>query len=209
LGAIIVDPVEIMTAGELSEPEDELLLYEFKADLNAYLADRPELPLRSLQEIIAFNQRNREKMMPYFGQELMIKAQEKGPLTDEAYREALEACRRLARTEGIDATLGEHELDAIVAPSGGPPWLTDWVNGDHFSGGSSAPAAVAGYPNVTVPAGYISGLPVGISFFAGAYQEPTLIRLAYAFEQATRVRQVPRYLTTAELDGSSMFSDKL
>ena len=200
LGAVIVDPAEIKTAGDLGEPELELLLYEFKADLNAYLADRPELPLHSLQEIIAFNERNREKVMPYFGQELMIKAQEKGPLTDEAYREALELCRRLARTEGIDATLGEHELDAIVAPSGGPPWLTDWVNGDHFSGGSSAPAAVAGYPNVTVPAGYISGLPVGISFFAGAFQEPTLIRLAYAFEQATRVRQVPLYLSTAELE---------
>ncbi len=200
LGAVIVDPAEIKTAGDLSEPELELLLYEFKADLNAYLADRPELPLRSLREIVAFNERNREKVMPYFGQELMIKAQEKGPLTDEAYCEAIELCRRLARTEGIDATLGEHELDAIVAPSGGPPWLTDWVNGDYFSGGSSAPAAVAGYPNVTVPAGYISGLPVGISFFAGAYQEPTLIRLAYAFEQATRVRQVPSYLSTAELE---------
>jgi amidase len=137
--------------------------------------------------------------MPYFGQDLLLKAEEKGPLTSQDYLKALQDNHRLSRAEGIDATLRAHQLDAIVAPSGGPAWLTDWVNGDHHSGGSSSPAAVAGYPNITVPAGYIFGLPVGISFFGGAFQEPTLIRLAYAFEQATRVRRPPQFLPGVEL----------
>jgi amidase len=155
--------------------------------------------VHSLEEVIAFNEQNRERVMPYFGQEIMLKAQEKGPLTDEAYLDALATNHRLARDEGIDATLGEHQLDAIIAPSGGPAWLTDPVNGDRGVLGCSGAAAVAGYPHITVPAGYVHGLPVGISFFAGAYQEPTLLKLAFAFEQATKVRRPPQFLPTADL----------
>ena len=193
-GAVIVDPADIATATQIDEPEYEVLLYEFKADLNAYLARLgPEAPVHSLADVIAFNEANRERAMPYFGQEHMLEAQARGPLTEAKYLRALADCRRLARDEGIDATLAEHQLDAIVAPSGGPAWLTDYVNGDHYVGGSSTPAAVAGYPSITVPAGYICGLPVGISFIGSAWSEPALIRYAYAFEQATQVRQSPKF----------------
>ncbi len=197
LGAIIVNPADIPTTGKFDETELEVLLYEFKADLNKYLAERGvNAPARSLKEIIEFNERNREREMPYFGQELFIRAEAKGPLTSKDYREALQKNHRLSRTEGIDAVMSEHKLDALVAPTGGPPWTTDLVNGDHFSGASSTPAAVAGYPNINVPAGFIHGLPVGISFFGRAYGEPILIKLAYAFEQATKFRRAPRFLNS-------------
>jgi amidase len=200
LGAEIVDPADVVTAGQLEATELEVLLYEFKTDLNTYLANLgPAAPVHSLGEVIEFNERHREEVMPYFGQDILLKAEERGPLTDEVYINALEKAHRLARAEGIDATLREHQLDAIVAPSGGPAWLTDLVNGDHHSGGSSSPAAVAGYPNITVPAGYIHGLPVGISFFGRAFQEPTLFKLAFAFEGATKVRRPPQFLASADL----------
>jgi amidase len=149
--------------------------------------------VHSLEELIAFNERNKDKEMPFFGQELFTQAQEKGPLTDKAYLDALERCRRLSRLEGLDALLDRHQLDAVVAPSGGPAGKTDPVYGDRSVGGSSSPAAVAGYPSITVPAGFVFGLPVGISFFGRAYSEPTLLKLAYAFEQATRVRRPPTF----------------
>lgn len=199
-GAIVVDPVEIPHTKELEEPEFEVLLYEFKADLNAYLAERkPGAQAKTLSDLIAFNEAHREREMPFFGQELFLKAQEKEDLTTPAYLEALAKCRRLSREEGIDAAMVEHSLDALVAPTGGPAWTTDLVNGDHFTGGNSSPAAVAGYPNITVPAGHVAGLPVGISFLGRAWSEPTLIRLAYAFEQATHHRRGPSFLSTLAL----------
>jgi amidase len=193
-GAIIVDPADIATAGKFDDTELEVLLYEFKADLNKYLAGLGAgAPVKSLKEIIDFNERNRAREMPYFGQELFIRAEAKGPLTGKEYRAALAKNLLLSRAQGIDAVMTKHRLDALVAPTGGPPWTTDLINGDHFSGASSTPAAVAGYPNVNVPAGYIYGLPVGISFFGRAWSEPTLIKLAYAFEQATKHRAAPKF----------------
>lgn len=200
LGAVIVDPADIVTNGKFDDSELEVLLYEFKADLNAYLAGLgPGAPVHSLKEIIEFNVRHKEKEMPYFGQELFTRAEAKGPLTSKAYRLALAKDQRLSRTEGIDATMQKHKLDAIIAPTGGPPWNTDVVNGDHFGGGSSTPAAVAGYPNISVPAGYVFGLPVGISFFGKAYSEPTLIKLAFAYEQASMFRRPPQFLPAADM----------
>jgi amidase len=199
-GAEIIDPAEIETLGKFDESELEVLLYEFKADLNSYLAflGRPA-PVHSLREIIEFNERNREKEMLYFGQDLLIKAEAKGPLTDKAYLEALEKDHRLARTEGIDAVMDKFHLDALVAPTAGPAWTTDLVTGDHSTGGSSTPPAVAGYPNINVPLGLVFGLPVGVSFFGRAWSEPVLIQIACGFEQATRQRRPPKFLLTADV----------
>jgi amidase len=199
-GAVLVDPADIPHLGEYDESELTVLLYEMKADLNAYLASLgPQARVHTLEDVIRFNDAHAEREMPYFGQELFLQAQEKGPLTTPEYREALEKNRRLARAEGLDAVMDQHKLDAVVAPTGGPAWLTDLVNGDHFGGGSSTAPAVAGYPNVTVPAGFVFGLPVGISFIGRPWSEPVLLKLAYAFEQATGHRRPPRFLPTAAL----------
>ncbi len=199
-GAVVVDPADIPTHGKFDDSELEVLLYEFKADLNAYLASLgSRAPVKSLQEIIEFNEQYRDREMPYFGQDLFIKAQAKGPLTDKAYRAALAKNHRLSRKEGIDAVMDKYRLDALVAPTGGPAWPTDWINGDHFTGGYSTASAVAGYPHITVPAGYVFGLPVGISFFGRAWSEPNLLKFAYAFEQATRARRAPQFLPTVKI----------
>jgi amidase len=196
-GATLIDPADIETFGKFDESELLVFMYELKADLNAYLARLgPSAPVHTLKDVIDFNERNRDKEMPYFGQDLFLKAEAKGPLTEKEYVDALAKNHQLARTEGIDALMDKHQLDAIVAPTGGPAWLTDLVNGDHVAGGSSNAAAVAGYPNINVTAGSLWGLPVGISFFGRAWSEPTLIRLAYSFEQATRARQKPKFLPT-------------
>ena len=196
-GAVLVDPADIATLGKFDESELLVFMYELKADLNAYLARLgPAAPVRTLQDIIAFNEHNRQKEMPYFGQDLFLKAQAKGPLTEKEYVDALAKNHQLARTEGIDALMDKYHLDAIVAPTGGPAWLTDLINGDHSAGGSSNAAAVAGYPNINVTAGFLSGLPVGISFFGRAWTEPTLIKLAHSFEQVTKARQAPRFLSS-------------
>jgi len=194
-GATIVDPADFEGSERIREIT--VFMYELKADLNAYLAQLGSgSPVRTLKDIIEFNERNRVKEMPYFGQDLFIKSQEKGPLTEKDYVDALAKNQRLARSEGIDAVMDKHTLDAIVGPTGGPAWLTDLIDGDHFDGGSSQFPAVAGYPNINVIAGSVLGLPVGISFFGRAWSEPTLIKIAYAFEQATKARQAPRFLPT-------------
>jgi amidase len=197
LGATIVDPADIPTAGQLDACELDVLLYEFKADLDAYLAGLPaSVPVRSLSDLIAFNERERAREMPHFGQELFLLAGKKGPLTSAAYRKALATCRSLARAQGIDAVLTKYRLDAIVAPTGSPAWPIDHVNGDHFTGASSSAAAVAGYPNITVPAGQVSGLPVGMSFFGRAWSEAKLIGFAHAYERGTKHRRPPTFLPT-------------
>lgn len=198
-GAVLVDPVALHHAGKYDDSEYEVLLYEFKADLNGFLAGRPAAPVGTLADLIRFNEENREREMPFFGQEIFLQAEEKGPLTEAAYREALAKNHRLSRAEGIDRIMDEHRLDALFAPTTSPPWTIDLVNGDHGLGGCSTPAAVAGYPHVTVPAGYAFGLPVGVSFFGRAWSEPVLLRLAYAFERATGARRPPGYAATADL----------
>lgn len=199
-GAVIVDPANIETKGDMGEAEWDVLLYEFKHDLNAYLAGRGEgSPMKSLADLIAFNNEHADRVMPYFQQEIFELAEKKGPLAEAAYVKALAHCRLKSRDEGIDATLRKYKLDAIVTPTGGPAWKTDRVTGDHFLGGSSEPAAVAGYPSVTVPAGFVFGLPVGISFTGTAWQEAKLVRIAYAFEQATRIRKAPGFVPTLDL----------
>jgi amidase len=197
----VIDPADLPSAKALDESraEFEVLLYEFKADLNAYLAARgPEGAVRSLADLIAFNEAHTSEELLYFGQDLFVASQAKGPLTDEAYLKALAEIQRLARAEGIDAVMERHQLDALFMPTGGPAWLIDWVNGDARGGGSSSgPAALAGYPAITVPAGMVSGLPIGVTFMGRAFSEPRLIALAYAFEQATQARVRPTLAASA------------
>ena len=200
LGAIIIDPADIPTAGKFDDSELEVLLFEFKADVNEYLGRLgSSARVHSLKEVIEFNEKNSDREMPFFGQDLFIKAEAKGPLTSKKYLAALAKNHLLARTQGIDFVMQKNRLDALIAPTGGPAWTTDWFNGDHFTGGYSTASAVAGYPHITVPAGFVFGIPVGISFFAGAWSEPKLLKLAYAFEQATNARKAPRFLPTADL----------
>ena len=187
-GASIVDPIEIDTEG-MDDSEYDVLLYEFKADLNGYLTGS-KAPPKSLAEIIEFNSENAEEVMPFFGQEIMVLAEAKGPLIDQKYLDALETSKRIAR-EGIDGALREHALDALVAPTNGPAWMIDHVNSDHYSIGSSSLAAVSGYASITVPAGFVFDLPVGVSFIGGPFSEETLIQIAYAYEQATLNRRPP------------------
>jgi amidase len=199
-GAILIDEVDPKGFTETDDPEMIVLQYEFKDGLNKYLARLGDkAPVKSLADVIAFNEKNKKTEMPFFDQDLFVKSQARGPLTDKAYIEAWAACVKMTRTEGIDAVLTKHKLDAIVAPTGGPAWLTDLVTGDHFAGGTSSPAAIAGYPAITVPMGLIAGLPVGLSFFTRAWGEATLLKLAFAFEQATKARQAPRFLATVTM----------
>ncbi len=201
-GAVLIEPVEIASLGKFDDSEMNVLLYEFKHDLNAYLASAgPRAPVHSLKEVIAFNQEYADKELAYFGQDLFVQAEKKGPLTDKVYQDALAKNHRLTRTEGIDAVMDKYRLDALVAPTAGPSWLIDLVDGDHDTGGTSSLAA--GYPNINVPAGFVFGMPVGISFFGRAWSEPTLIKIAYAFEQATHRRRPPGFLRTANLTHSS------
>jgi amidase len=203
LGAVVIDPADVPNFDKFSKTEVEVLHYEFKADLNKYLKSvNGTARVHSLEDVIKFNDENSHKVMPYFGQEHMLTAQETKSLREKKYRDALAKNLRLTRKEGIDAAMRKHKLDAIVVPSGGPAWLIDLVDGDsnNWDMESTSPAAVAGYPHITVPAGYIFGLPVGLSFFAQAWQEPTLIKYAYAFEQATQFRRQPRFLPTANLN---------
>ena len=196
-GAVIIDPADLPSHGKYGEAEEQVLFYEFKHDLNAYLASLgAKAPARTLEDLIRFNEQNKAREMPWFGQEIFLKSQEKGPLTEKAYLDAVEKCRRLSQDEGIDAVMNQYKLDAVIAPTTGPAHRTDLVYGDRDTGGSSTPAAVAGYPSITVPAGRVFGLPVGVSFFGKAWSEPVLLSLAFAFEQASKVRQAPQYRAT-------------
>jgi len=199
-GATVVDIPEVEAWRRMGRPSGALMRYEFKADLNAYLADLgPEAPLKSLEEIIAFNEANSDRELPYFQQEIMLEAQELGPLSESDYQEALADAMRLSRDEGIDAVMGEHKLDAIVAPTGSPAWTTDLINGDRYHMGSSSPAAISGYPNITVPMGFFMELPVNISIWGRAWSEPELLRIAFAYEQLTQHRRAPKFIPTLDL----------
>ncbi len=200
LGAVIIDPADVPGFNKFGKTELDVLHYEFKADLNKYLAGT-NAPVKTMEDVIKFNEENKSRVLQYFGQEHMIAAQEKGNLRDKKYRAALAKNLLLTRKNGIDAVMKRHKLDAVIVPSGGPSWMIDLVNGDAINWDieSTSPAAVAGYPHITVPAGYIFGLPVGISFFAKAWQEPALIKFAYAFEQATKVRKPPEFLPAAKV----------
>jgi amidase len=196
-GAVLVDPAEIPAMDKVGEFENTVLSYELKADMKAYLARlAPNSSMRTLKDIIEFNEKNRQTEMPFFGQDRFIKAEAKGALTEKEYVDALEKCRKMARTDGIDAVMNKHQLDALIAPTEGPAWMTDLVDGDRVLASSSTAAAVAGYPSITVPAGFVFGLPIGLSFFGRAWSEPKLLELAYAFEQASKARKAPRFLPT-------------
>jgi len=197
-GATIVDKTELSTRGKFGAAEFQLMLYEFKAGVDAYLASLgPGAPMKTLADVIAFNEAHAAEEMPYFRQETLIAAQAKGPLTEKAYLTAKATAARLSRTEGLDRVFAASRLDAVMAPSGGPAWLIDLVNGDAGTGGSSGPAAVSGYPNITVPCGHIRGLPIGVSFMGPAWSEGTLLGIAYAYEQRAKARRPPQYLTSA------------
>ena len=202
-GAVVVDPANIPTLGTFGNSEFEVLLYEFKADLNRYLTSLgPASPVHSLKDVIGFNDAHKDLEMPYFGQEIMTMAEKKGPLTTSAYRRALAKNHLLSRARGIDAVMTKYKLDALVAPTGSPSWLTDLVNGDSSLANSDAPStvtSVAGYPHITVPAGFVSGLPVGISFFGRAWSEAALITFAYAYEQATKHRRPPSFAASVDV----------
>ncbi|WP_206483476.1 amidase [Thalassotalea sp. G2M2-11] len=191
-GAVIIDDLNFDSQNAWGEAEFTVLLYEFKHDLNQYLSQTAEGLPKSLDEIIHFNQQNAAIEMPYFQQEIMKMAQAKGDLTEKNYQEALKQAKLLTQAQGIDKLMAEHQLDLIIAPTTGPAWKIDWVNGDHYLGSATSAAAISGYPHITVPMGYIHGLPVGMSFFSGKLSEGTLIEAAYSFEQATKVRQAPR-----------------
>lgn len=197
MGAVIIDPADIPHADELFEPEFTVLLFEFKVDIAKYLSELRRTRMRALADLIAFNEANADREMPWFGQELFLLSEQTDGLDNPEYKEALEKSKRLAGPEGIDAIMNEHDLDAIIAPVTGPPWTTDLVTADHFLFASTSPAAVAGYPNIAVLGGYaFDELPVGISFMGRKWSEPALLKLAYSFEQGTRFRHVPRYLPT-------------
>jgi amidase len=199
-GAILIDPVEVPNIAKYADSEMEVLLYEFKADLQVFLAEfAPGASIATMADVIAFNTQNASRELQYFGQEFLQRANTKGGLESKEYLDALANNHRYARGAGIDQVMNEHQLDALVAPTGGPAWLNDFINGDHTGNGFSTPAAVAGYPHITVPAGMLHGLPIGLSFVGSAYAESTLIRLAYAYEQATRLRQVPQYPRSVNL----------
>jgi amidase len=201
-GAEVVDPADIPTIGKFDDSELTVFYYELRADLAAYLARRGSSSIKSLRDVIDFNERNRDREMPYFGQDIFLKADQKGGLDSKEYLDALALNRQLSRAEGIDFVMDKFKLDALVAPTGGPAWVTDLINGDHSAGGSSSAAAVAGYPNINVIGGHLWGLPVGISFFGRAWSEPTLLKIAYSFEQMTKARRKPRFLPTSEITAS-------
>ena len=199
-GAVITDPVKIDTIGKFDDSEMTVMMYELKADMKAYLDRRgPGTPVHSLKDIIDFDDKNADKEMPYFKQELFLQSEKKGPLTDKEYIDALKKNHDLSRKKGIDAVMDKYNLDALVSPTDSPAWMTDLIDGDHFLGGSSSLAAVAGYPHITVPAGFVFGLPIGISFYGRAWSEPILLKIAYGFEQASKARKMPEFATTVNL----------
>ena len=202
-GAVIIDPANIPTLGQFDAAEFDVLLYEFKHDLNRYLTWLgPTSPVHSLTDVIAFNTAHKDQELPYFGQDIMEMAEKKGPLTSPGYKADLARNRRLAGPLGIDTVMRRYNLDALVSPTGGPAWLLDLVNGDGGTASAASPStvtSVAGYPHITVPAGYFRGIPIGVSFFGRAWSEPTLIKIAYAYEQATKQRRPPAFAATADL----------